>query len=1077
MIEFWNFVPGTSLEERRSLRLPAQRKSKKAEKRDQKSILFPYEYRTITGIQNNEKYPLRGSIESPLIRLVEADYTDGLSSPAGSDRPSAREVSNKLVDQSVDIPITGRASDFLWQWGQFLDHDIDLTHGATPPVPFNIKVPAGDPWFDPANTGTKEIELSRSTSEPDSAGIAQQINSITSFIDASNVYGSTEERANALRMLDGSGKLKTSESSTGPLLPFNLQGLENAGGPSPALFLAGDVRANEQAGLMSMHTLFVREHNYWAEKIASDDPLLSGDHIYEMARVIVGAEMQVITYREFLPLLLGKRAIPPYKGYKPEVDPSISNVFSTSAYRVGHTMLSSQLLRIGKNGESISEGPLPLKDAFFRPGEITSRGIEPILRGLAAQQPQQIDTRLVHAVRNFLFGPAGAGGFDLASLNIQRGRDHGLPDYNQIRKELGLPVLTDFSEYPEGEVGLGQKFQDVYGSIDNIDSWTGLLGEKTIKGALVGETLHAIFVDQFTRLRDGDRFWYENYLSKRLRYLVEKQKLSTVIKRNTDIEFIQDDVFRVRKSTGNPTNLLTNGGFENKLEGWETWGEVSLVENAGGTAASLSFSLLAQSIDIKKIHQTHCLSGQYQTTGSSKWMEVGLTYLDDEGKTVGEKSVVLSHSELYQPFELKAEVPKDAKSLALWIWAEDGGQLNLDNLFLESERKPIVVPPFDGPSVKLSTALDTFEGPFSVVAKFSDQVKGLDSSDFIIENGTVIGLSSTPDGSYFVTVAPAKAGRVSIVLPEGVVKNATGKPNSKSNSLSVIYTTGTIPSIPSPESLWLTLGAQGASGQGVPVGFTAPFIEPVVFASIEKQINHPPMVVRLSSVSAAGARVKLERLDGSNEEVKGVRVHLLVTEPGVYTIADHGISMEIGSVNVAQVSGYWTNWDQGAQVALSQSYGNPVVIGQVQTSNSQKWTQFWSRGSDVTLAVSGADSEIVVGHHIGEDPDTWRETEETIAYAVIESGKGNFMGIPTEAGTALSNLSGGISPSYILSDQTNILTSISGMKDFNGAIPAVNIDTAASSFQILVQEDQLNDQETKHEAETVGYFIVGGASS
>ena len=116
-----------------------------------------------------------------------------------------------------------------------------------------------------------------------------------------------------------------------------------------------------------------------------------------------------------------------------ESNPNIANVFSTAAYRFGHTMLSSELLRLNDDGSVIDSGNIALQDAFFNPGAISDNGIDSILLGASVQTAQAIDPYLVDDVRNLLFGPPGAGGFDLASLNIQRGRDHGLADYNQIR--------------------------------------------------------------------------------------------------------------------------------------------------------------------------------------------------------------------------------------------------------------------------------------------------------------------------------------------------------------------------------------------------------------------------------------------------------------------------------------------------------------------------------------------------------------------------------------------------------------------------------------------------------------------
>lgn len=157
--------------------------------------------------------------------------------------------------------------------------------------------------------------------------------------------------------------------------------------------------------------------------------------------------MQVITYNEFLPALLGPNALPPYWHYDWNASPAIFNEFSTAVDRFGHSALSPTLLRLDAALNTIPEGNLPLRDAFFRPDRLVNEGgIEPILRGLASQACSGIDTELVDDVRDFLFGPPGAGGFDLASLNIQRGRNHGLPSYNQTRAALGLATNATFSE-------------------------------------------------------------------------------------------------------------------------------------------------------------------------------------------------------------------------------------------------------------------------------------------------------------------------------------------------------------------------------------------------------------------------------------------------------------------------------------------------------------------------------------------------------------------------------------------------------------------------------------------------------
>ena len=439
------------------------------------------------------------------------------------------------------------ASDYLWQWGQFLDHDLDLTDGIDPPESVDIVVPAGDPFFDPEGIGNVIISFNRSIYAPstgiDPANPREQINEITAWIDASNVYGSDTERARALRANDGRGRLKT---SAGHLLPFNTDGFANAGGDSPSLFLAGDVRANEQVGLAAMHTLFVREHNRLANQIRNQNPDLNGEEIYERARRIVGAQMQVITYKEYLPALLGPNALAPYPGYRANIDASISNLFATASYRYGHSALSPTLLRLDRDGNEIDAGHLALQDAFFSPQRLIDEGgIAPLLRGLAHQICQRVDPYVIDDVRNFLFGPPGEGGFDLVSLNIQRGRDHGLPSYNDVREALKLGRAARFSEVTS-DAELRARLASVYNSVDDIDVWVGGLAEDRLPGALVGRLIFTVLKDQFEALRDGDRFWYQRVLSSAELEQVENTRLADIIRRNTKIRNeIPDDVFHV----------------------------------------------------------------------------------------------------------------------------------------------------------------------------------------------------------------------------------------------------------------------------------------------------------------------------------------------------------------------------------------------------------------------------------------------------------------------------------------------------------------------------------------------------
>ena len=506
--------------------------------------------RSIDGSGNNLENASMGAAGTVLKRYAPADYADGVSAMSGPGRMSPRAISNLVVAQRHMQPNDLGASDFLWQWGQFLDHDLDLTNGTDPPESAPIAMPPGDPAFDPNGDGNHTMAFNRSLYDHDTGtgttNPREQVNELTTWIDASQVYGSDETRVAALRTNDGTGRLRT---SAGDLLPFNADGLPNGGGPSPELFLAGDVRVNEQVGLIALHTLFVREHNRLAGLITRQHPGWTDEQIYQRARQLVGAEMQAITYNEFLPALLGEDALPRYRGYNPSVDARIATEFSTAAFRFGHSGLSPTLQRLDERWREIPEGHLPLRDAFFAPRRIIDEGgIEPVLRGLAAQPMQRIDAEIVDDVRNFLFGAPGSGGFDLAALNLQRGRDHGLPTYNAVRSALGLRPAERFADVTSDR-DVAQRLAAAYATADDIELWVGGLAEDRVGSGHVGPVIRGILVRQFTALRDGDRFWYRSRLSAPDIVAIESARLSDIIRTNTSIRDIPDDVFQARRRT------------------------------------------------------------------------------------------------------------------------------------------------------------------------------------------------------------------------------------------------------------------------------------------------------------------------------------------------------------------------------------------------------------------------------------------------------------------------------------------------------------------------------------------------
>lgn len=573
------------------------------------------EFRTIDGSDNNATNT--GITGEQLLRLFTNAFEDGFNTPRGGDFPSPfdpssppsslpnpRTISNTIAAQAESVPNFLGASDWLWQWAQFIDHDLDLNEStADNPGAFTpIVVPSGDPTFpDGTFLPFERVGATEGTgTDPDNP--RQTDNLITAFIDASSVYGSDEERGDFLRSFTN-GQLKISETNNGEvLLPENPgeetgERQENATGGTLGEFqyVAGDIRANEQIGLTAVHTLFVREHNRLAADLLerleageaalvekfdqfvatseeTDADALQDEFIYQAARKVVGAKIQQITYDEFLPLLIGEGTIAEYDGYQPDVLASISTEFANAAYRLGHTLLSDQIQRLSTNG--LTE--IALGDAFFIAEQIQDEGVDSTLRGLILQAAQESDNLVVDGVRNFLF-EAGTGGLDLASVNIARGRDTGLPGYVEVYNALFGVSINSFDDL--GSAGLGliaddvvALFEAVYESVDQIDLWiAGISEQPADHGGLLGPTFSAIVAEQFARTRDGDRFFYLNELEdiQLLDPDFANTSLSEVLRSNTDDGYlIQENAFDVPYETsifGDELNNRLSGTNANDL--------------------------------------------------------------------------------------------------------------------------------------------------------------------------------------------------------------------------------------------------------------------------------------------------------------------------------------------------------------------------------------------------------------------------------------------------------------------------------------------------------------------------------
>ena len=590
---------------------------------------------SLDGTGNNTRRTSQGAAGQAYSRVAAAAYADG--SAAMADGPSPRYVSNRIFNDTGQNLFSARGvTQWGWAWGQFLDHALGLAQGGGESA--NLAFDAADPLEEFTND-FGAIEFTRDAAAS-GTGARQQANTVSSYLDAWNVYGGTTARLEWLRegpvdgnlanngphlLLDADGNLprrdERGDSSTAPSMDL----MGRLTGTTDEAAVAGDVRANENIGLTAIHTLFAREHNRIVDRLPTS---LSAQRRFDIARRVVMAEQQYITYREFLPAL--GITLPRYRGYDQRVNATVSNEFATVGYRA-HSMihgefeaevgageltadeiaaLEAQGVTVEPVGDAL-ELAIPLNVAFGNPDLLELVGVEGVLASLGAEVQYANDEQFDNQLRSVMFQVPGpgvtdpatqcndqsdltqcfSGVVDLAAIDIARARDHGIPSYNDLRAAYGLPRITSFTQLtgeatdqfpsdPEIDAAnpiddpdildivetvpatglptravrrttLAARLRAIYGSVDEVDAFVGMVAEPHLRGSEFGALQAAMWKKQFTALRDGDRFYYENDTGLRTireRYGVDfRVSLSRLITRNTDVENgeIAADVFRI----------------------------------------------------------------------------------------------------------------------------------------------------------------------------------------------------------------------------------------------------------------------------------------------------------------------------------------------------------------------------------------------------------------------------------------------------------------------------------------------------------------------------------------------------
>jgi len=581
-----------------------------------------YPWRSIDGSCNNKWNPWWGAALTPYQRFAEPAYDDGYNAPRKYAKDGSKLPNPRKVAMYVHAPEPTRSDwshMFLW-FAQFLIHDVTKIAstvyydgnqkyckcGSADPDCISIPIPYEDYW----NKDQKCISVTRSAPAARYfdcyMGPREQLNLASSWLDLGLLYGSSLHKSKELRSYER-GLLKVSYNKYSKLehLPYrdyvkSCKGLK----PREKCYNAGDSRHEDNAFLNTIHTIFLREHNRVARKLAYWNPYWNDEMTFQVARKIVIAEYQNIVYAEFLPLLLGQNVaqqfnlLPNYEGYfmgyDSQIYPNTDNEFGAAAARFGHTLIKNYQVRADMSYDHYSNKSI---DYYIFNQEIPEYGggINSLALGALSDWSYYSRPQVNDRLNNWLFDglyykETGTKRFSLPALNIQRGRDHGLAPYVAYRDLCGLGRPYSFEDLTNIPKDVIYKLKKVYKNVEDIDLWTGMVSEYPLKGAAVGATQACILAKGFRDWKYGDRWWFENGNEEYIRFTpeqlaeIKKTSFSTLLCNNLEVEYVQELAFLWPNRDYNQwKNCREAGGID-----FQKWSDMSYSGGALYSGASYS---------------------------------------------------------------------------------------------------------------------------------------------------------------------------------------------------------------------------------------------------------------------------------------------------------------------------------------------------------------------------------------------------------------------------------------------------------------------------------------------------------
>lgn len=430
--------------------------------------------------------------------------------------PLPRCVSNKLhafqlkpedsynLSHMARFKSKRRVSHVTTFWGAFMKIDASQSLSPNSPVNLSIYIPADDntyqsqfySFLSPNITlNQPNLQVNRSSGS-DFLGRNQG----TPFLDASHIYGVTDATLQKIRDYGNKGKMKLDTNGISEDYAFGYPPKD----PTTGDYLLGYTPTKSRDVFSDMlYTVFLREHNRRCDELYAINRANWDDEKYfQEARKWVIALIQKITFYEYVSILLGA-PLPTYTGYNPNLKPVIDSFFVTTAMRYGHSEVSDDYHIVDNNGYMTTTLKL---NQLQQPRLLEIYGVPTLASSLALQVQDEVDIFICDQMRYFMYK---TDIMDLASTDIFRSRDHGVLLYNDAREVFNLSRAKTWSDISSDPL-TQQRLQDTYGSVDLVEAFPGGLAEDHLNGSNLGPLFYASYADQWTKIRDFDRFWYES---------------------------------------------------------------------------------------------------------------------------------------------------------------------------------------------------------------------------------------------------------------------------------------------------------------------------------------------------------------------------------------------------------------------------------------------------------------------------------------------------------------------------------------------------------------------------------------